>query len=304
MGWTTEPVQAMTHQLTFAHAPVDALAPPDMARRLETITIKRVTLPTTSLIVLGLLGGAYIAFGGALATLVVTDNGLGFGIGRLAAGVAFSLGLMLLVIGGGELFTGNNLMVAALADGKIATRCVLRNWLVVYFANAIGALLMAITIHHTGILESGGVKATAIRIAEAKSQLGFCPAFLRGVLCNVLVCLAVWLSLAARSVEGKAVAIVFPIAAFVALGFEHCIANLYLLPIGVLSGGQVDLAGVLSNLVPVTFGNTVGGIAIALAYWLVYLRPTSLVQEGPKAVPEDDKAADISDELCPMRQFV
>jgi formate transporter len=283
------PCETMTHQLTFAHASVEALAPPDMARRLETITVRRTMLPTTSLIVLGLLGGAYIAFGGALATLVLTDNGLGFGLGRLAAGVAFSLGLMLLVIGGGELFTGNNLMIAALANGKITVRCVSRNWLLVYVSNAIGALLMALTIHHSGILDSGGVKATAIKIAEAKTQLGFGPAFLRGVLCNVLVCLAVWLSLAARSVEGKAVAIVFPIAAFVALGFEHCIANLYLLPIGALSGGHIDLAGALYNLIPVTLGNTVGGVGVAIAYWLVYVRPEPFGQEASQMVPVSER---------------
>lgn len=283
----------MTHQLAFTHASAEALAPPDVARRLETITVKRAMLPMTSLIVLGLLGGAYIALGGALATLVLTDNGLGFGLGRLAAGAAFSLGLMLLVIGGGELFTGNNLMITALAGGKITMRCVSRNWLVVYTANAMGALLMALTIHHTGVLESGGVKATAVKIAEAKTLLSFGPAFLRGVLCNVLVCLAVWLSLAARSVEGKAVAIVFPIAAFVALGFEHCIANLYLIPIGALSGGHIDLAGALYNLIPVTLGNTVGGIGVAAAYWLVYLRPQSLGQEVSHTMPRAPEVAHV-----------
>jgi formate/nitrite transporter len=150
--------------------------------------------------------------------------------------------------------------------------------------------MMALTIHYTGILDSGGVKATAVKIAEAKTQLGFGPAFLRGVLCNVLVCLAVWLSLAARSVEGKAVAIVFPIAAFVALGFEHCIANLYLLPIGALSGGHIDLAGALYNLIPVTLGNTVGGVGVATAYWLVYVRPGSLGQEASQTVPAAERA--------------
>jgi formate transporter len=293
----------MTHQLTFAHASVEALAPPDMARRLETITVKRAALPTTSLIVLGLLGGAYIAFGGALATLVLTDNSLGFGLGRLAAGTAFSLGLMLLVIGGGELFTGNNLMIAALAGGKITMRCVSRNWLVVYVANAIGALLMALTIHHTGVLDSGGVKATAVKLAEAKTQLSFGPAFLRGVLCNMLVCLAVWLSLAARSVEGKVVAIVFPIAAFVALGFEHCIANLYLLPIGALSGAHIDLMGALDNLIPVTLGNTVGGVGVAIAYWLVYVRPQSFDPEASQTVPGEPQAPRVEESSHHMRQY-
>jgi formate/nitrite transporter len=293
----------MTHQLTFAHASVEALTPPDMARRLEAITVKRAKLPTTSLIVLGFLGGAYIALGGALATLVLTDNSLGFGLGRLAAGIAFSLGLMLLVIGGGELFTGNNLMVAALAGGKITARCVLRNWLVVFVANASGALLMAVTIHHTGVLDSGGVKATAVKIAEAKTQLGFGPAFLRGVLCNALVCLAVWLSLAARSVEGKVVAIVFPIAAFVALEFEHCIANLYLLPVGALSGAHINLAGALDNLLPVTLGNTVGGVGVATAYWLVYLRAQAFDQEASQAVPAELQTPHVEESSYRVRRL-
>jgi formate/nitrite transporter len=178
----------------------DALVPSDVAQRIEAANVKRATLAVRTLIVLGLLGGMYIALGGALATLALTDNGLGFGLSRLTAGVAFSLGLILLVIGGGELFTGNNLMIVALASGKVSARDVWRNWSVTYAANAAGALLLAFTIHHTGILDGGSIRTTAARIAEAKADLGFWPAFLRGVLCNVLVCLAVWLSVSARSV--------------------------------------------------------------------------------------------------------
>lgn len=267
----------MTDRMTIQQPSGDALVPADIAQRLEAANVRRAALPLRNLIVLGVLGGIYIGFGGALATLALTDSSLGFGLGRLAAGVAFSLGLILLVIAGGELFTGNNLMVVALASGKVSARCVWRNWTVAYATNAAGAILLAFTIHHTGILESGGVKATAVRIAEAKAQLGFVPAFLRGVLCNILVCLAVWLSVAARSVEGKVTAIVFPIAAFVALGFEHCIANLYLLPVGMLSGANLTLAGFLANIVPVTLGNTVGGAGFAVAYWLVYLSDASAV---------------------------
>jgi formate/nitrite transporter len=249
----------------------DALVPSDVAQRIEAANVKRATLAVRTLIVLGLLGGMYIALGGALATLALTDNGLGFGLSRLTAGVAFSLGLILLVIGGGELFTGNNLMIVALASGKVSARDVWRNWSVTYAANAAGALLLAFTIHHTGILDGGSIRTTAARIAEAKTDLGFWPAFLRGVLCNVLVCLAVWLSVSARSVEGKVIAIAFPIAAFVALGFEHCVANLYLIPVGMLSGANVTLAGLLGNILPVTLGNVVGGAGLAGAYWLVYL---------------------------------
>jgi formate transporter len=267
----------MTDHATTQPPSADALAPGDIARRLEAANVKRAVLPMRSLLILGVLGGMYIAIGGALATLALTDNGLGFGLGRLAAGVAFSLGLILLVLAGGELFTGNNLMVVALASGKVSVRCVCRNWTLAYAANAVGALLLACAIHHTGILDGGGVKATAVRIAEGKAQLGFWPAFLRGVLCNMLVCLAVWMSVAARSVEGKVVAIAFPISAFVALGFEHCVANLYLLPVGMLSGANVTLAQFFSNILPVTLGNTVGGAGLAVAYWLVYLSDGSAI---------------------------
>ena len=250
---------------------LDPFAPSQIAERLVAANVLRADMPARSLILLGLLGGLYIGFGGALATLVLTDNSLGYGLGRLAAGLSFSLGLIMLVVAGGELFTGNNLMVLAYASGKVSTRAVLRNWGIVFAANAAGAILLALTIHATGILDGNAVKATAIRIAEAKAQLGMVPAFLRGILCNMLVCLAVWLSVGARSVEGKAVAIALPIGAFVALGFEHCIANFYLLPIGMLSGAQVTLADVLANLLPVILGNLLGGVLVAGAYFLVYL---------------------------------
>ncbi len=251
-------------------APIDALTSAEVAHRIEEASARRASLPARSLVCLGLLGGLYIGFGGALATLVLTDSNLGFGLGRLAAGVAFSLGLVMLVVAGGELFTGNNLMVAAYASGKASLKGLLRNWGLVLAANAAGCVLLALAIHYGGVLQTGGVEATAARIAEAKAQLGWGAAFLRGILCNVLVCLAVWLSTAARSVEGKVVAIVFPISAFVALGFEHCIANLYLMPAGMLAGANVGWSGFAGNILPVTVGNTVGGAGVAIAYWIVH----------------------------------
>ena len=250
---------------------VDPFTPGEIATRLEAASVLRATLPTRTLILLGLLGGLYIGFGGALATLVLTDNSLGFGLGRLVAGLSFSLGLIMLIVAGGELFTGNNLMVLAYAGGKLSTRAVLRNWGIVLAANAAGAILLALTIHASGILDGNAVKATAVKIAEAKGQLAIGPAFVRGILCNMLVCLAVWLSVGARSVEGKAIAIALPIGAFVALGFEHCVANLYLLPIGMLSGAQIGVGDVVGNIVPVTIGNMLGGVLVAVAYYFVYL---------------------------------
>lgn len=261
----------------------DPFLPAEIAKRLEAANVARAALRMRSLLLLGLLGGVYISFGAAFATLVLTDSALGYGLSRLAAGVAFSLGLIMLVLAGGELFTGNNLMVLALAGRKIPVSAMLRNWCLVYTANAIGAILTAYVIHFTGVLDAGGVRATALSIAEGKAQLGAPTAFLRGILCNMLVCLAIWLSVAARSVEGKIVAIAFPISAFVALGFEHCIANLYLLPIGMLSGANVPLADLFANIGAVTLGNTVGGVILAATYSLIYL---------PKVQPHDRAAGE------------
>jgi formate/nitrite transporter len=273
-------------------AATDALRPADIAQRIETLSVERAALTTRKLIVLGVLGGIYIGLGGALATLALTDNGLGFGLARLSAGVAFSLGLILLVIAGGELFTGNNLMVLAMASRKVSAHSVWRNWSLTYAANAAGALLLALAIHHAGILDGGGIRVTAARVAEAKVGLGLLPAFLRGVLCNVLVCLAVWLSMSARSVEGKVIAIILPIGAFVALGFEHCVANLYLLPIGMLSGANVTFAGIVGNIVPVTLGNIVGGVGLGTAYWLTYRSDWRLT--GSQHQERNGDAADVS----------
>jgi formate transporter len=228
---------------------------------------------------LGVLAGAFIAFGAMFSTLVATDNPLGFGPSRLLAGLAFSLGLILVVVvvvGGAELFTGNNLVVMAWAARQITTGQLARNWTLVYAANLIGALGTALMVLWSGRLELGGgaVADTGTAIAQAKVALGVTEAFFRGVLCNVLVCLAVWLCFAAHDVPGKLLAIIFPISAFVALGFEHSVANMYLIPIAMLAGAEgVTAAGFLANLIPVTLGNIVGGgVFVALVYWLIYLR--------------------------------
>ena len=267
----------------------DPLAPYEIADRLEAANVQRANLPTRNLVVLGLLGGVYIGFGGALATLVATETTLGYGLGRLASGLAFSLGLIMLVVAGGELFTGNNLMVLAFASRKVTSQALLRNWGIAYLANAAGAILLAFTIHLSGIADNAALKATAIRITEAKVQLGVVPAFLRGVLCNMLVCLAIWLSVAARSVEGKAIAVALPISAFVALGFEHCIANFYLLPVGMLSGAPVSLSAFMGNIVPVTLGNTLGGVIVAMAYYLVFLS-SHHVAKGRASIERSDSS--------------
>jgi formate/nitrite transporter len=212
-------------------------------------------------------------------TLTITGGDLGFGPSRLLGGVAFSLGLILVLVGGAELFTGNNLIVMAWAERKVTSRQLLRNWVLVYLANFVGALGTVALFYLAGALElsGGAVGQTAARIAETKLNLDFSTAFFRGILCNTLVCLAVWLNFAARDVAGKILAIIFPISAFVALGFEHSVANMYLIPLGMLAnGGGIDFAALLRNLLPVTLGNIVGGSGlVALTYWLVYLRPRS-----------------------------
>jgi formate/nitrite transporter len=254
----------------------DAYAPAEMAARVQGAGVAKARMPALRTATLGLLAGAFIAFGGMFFTLVMTDSGLGFGPARLLGGLAFSLGLVLVVVGGAELFTGNNLIVMAWAARKVMTSELLRNWGLVYLSNLAGALGCVVLVYFSGTLELGGgaVARTASAIAEAKVGLGFVEAFSRGILCNTLVCLAVWLCFAAHSVSGKILAIFLPVSAFVALGFEHSVANMYLIPVGMLAGpGGFDLAGFAGNLLPVTLGNIVGGgVFVALVYWLVYLR--------------------------------
>ena len=255
---------------------VDAYAPREIAERVENAGVAKAELGTLPTLVLAVLAGAFIAFGAMLYMVVVTDSGLGFGPERLLGGVAFSLGLILVLVGGAELFTGNNLIVFAWADRMITGRALLRNWGLVYLGNFVGATAMALVVHLSGLhnLGDGAVAATAMRIAEGKLALTPIEAFVRGILCNVLVCLAVWLCFAAHSVVSKVVAIVFPIAGFVALGFEHSVANMYMIPAGWLAGSDlVTLAGYGANLIFVTIGNIVGGgVLVALVYWLVYRR--------------------------------
>ena len=254
---------------------IEAYAPADIATRVEKAGIGKARLPALSILALAVLAGAFIAFGAMLYTLVMTGNGLGFGPARLLGGIAFSLGLILVIVGGAELFTGNALIIMAAASRRVSLAALLRNWGLAYAGNFAGALGAAILVHLSGTLalDGGAVAATARQIAEAKLALPADQAFFRGVLCNALVCLAVWLCFAARDVAGKILAIVWPISAFIALGFEHSVANMYLIPIGMLAGAGFDLAGFAHNLLWVTLGNIVGGAGgVALVYWTIYLR--------------------------------
>jgi formate/nitrite transporter len=258
---------------------IDAYSPRQVAAQVQAVGVVKARLPVIAMAMLGISAGGFIALGGLYSVVVFADPTLSFAASRLLGGLAFSLGLVLVVIAGAELFTGNNLLVMAWADGKITTAEVVRNWVVVYCANAAGAIGLAavVWLSRHGDLGQGAVAATYVSIAAAKTALPFWEAFFKGVLCNLLVCLAVWMAMAGRGVTDKILAVVFPISAFVAAGFEHCIANMYLIPLGILlsagAPGDPDWWGFLSNLVPVTLGNIAGGsILVAAVYHLIYGR--------------------------------
>ena len=257
-------------------APFDAYSPRQIAERLETLCVAKAATPLLSLVMLGVLAGAFIGLGALFAVIVFADADLAWATQRVLGGVVFSLGLILVVVAGAELFTGNNLLAMAWAQGAVTTREVLQNWLIVCSANFVGAAGLALMVYLSG--HADRYAGTYLEIAAAKSALPFWQAFFRGVLCNVLVCMAVWMTLAGRSVTDKAIAIVFPIAAFVAAGFEHSVANMYLFPLASLlqmgQGAPLELSWLWTNLVPVIAGNLVGGsVLVALVYHVIYRRP-------------------------------
>lgn len=260
----------------------DAYSPKEIAERVENVGVAKARLPLLSMLMLGILAGAFIGLGALYYVLIKSDASLSFATSQLVGGLVFSLGLILVIVAGAELFTGNNLLAMAWADGKISTFELLRNWTVVCGANFIGAVGLALLVFLSGHtdMNNGAVGDQYVRIAAAKCAMPFWTAFFKGVLCNVLVCLAVWMALAGRSVIDKVVAIIFPISAFVAAGFEHSIANMYIIPVAMLlqefgnSGSNVDAItwpGFFGNLVPVILGNIVGGsVLVALVYRTIY----------------------------------
>ena len=252
---------------------LDAYAPAEIAARVRAFSVVKARLPLRSLVLLGLLAGAYVGLGSLMFTLVASDATLGFAASRFAGGLVFSLGLLIISVAGAELFTGNNLLAMAWADGQVSTRQLLRNWTVVCAANGAGAAGLALLVWWSGHgeLNGGEVGRTIVRIALAKVDLPWTEAFFRGVLCNLLVCMAVWMSQAARSVADKAVAIVFPITGFVAAGFEHSIANMYFFPLAALLGAPLDPLQAAVQLAIVIAGNLLGGsVLVALVYRLIY----------------------------------
>ena len=273
----------------------DCFSPHQMALKAEDIGVAKGNHELLRMFLLSLLGGAYIAMGSVFCTTVMTGmDASPYGMQRFMGGLAFSLGLILVVVGGAELFTGNVLLVMATASRKLPFSKLLLNWLVVYAGNFAASVLTAYLIFLAQQYTSsdGAVGLLAMGTAKAKATLAFTPALVRGIYCNALVCLGVWLCYSCRSTTDKILAIVFPITAFVAAGFEHCVANMYLIPVGIFiksdaafwASKGVDLAAyskltwsnfLITNLIPVTLGNIIGGgLFVGGIYWMIYLRPT------------------------------
>lgn len=259
----------------------DAFSPKQIAEKVEQIGVAKARLPLLPMAVLSVLAGAFIGLGALYYVIVRSDPALGFAFRQVLGGMAFALGLILVIVAGAELFTGNNLLVMAWADRRITTLELLRSWSIVCAGNFIGALGLALLVYSARHPEinDGAVGRAYVEIAAAKVALPFWTAFFRGVLCNALVCLAVWMALAGRSVVDKVVAIVVPISAFVAAGFEHSVANMYLIPMAMLvqqmgevaSVPAITWAGFLRNLAPVLLGNIVGGsVLVGLVYHFIY----------------------------------
>ncbi|MFC1585439.1 formate transporter FocA [Fibrobacterota bacterium] len=274
----------------------DALIPPEMAAKAESVGVKKSTTGGRTLFLLAVLAGAFIALGAVFATTITAapGSGLPFGVSKLLGGLAFCVGLILVIVAGAELFTGNNLIVMAWAGKNVSTGQLLKNWSIVYLGNFVGsvstAVLMLFTRQYT--FAGGSIGLNALNIAGAKCGFDFIQAVALGIMCNALVCMAVWLCFSARSTTDKILSIIFPITAFVAAGFEHCIANMYFIPFGLLVKGTAPAAYwesigktaadyssltwsnfLVANLLPVTIGNIIGGaVLVGLIYWFVYLR--------------------------------
>ena len=288
---------------------IDALLPAEMATRAEDLGVRKAEMPFLKMFMLAVLAGAFIALGALFATTVgagsmavVTPEGeaafsagLPYGVTRLLSGLVFSLGLILVVVGGAELFTGNNLIVMAWASGKVTLGAMLRNWAIVYFGNFVGSFGTAVLVYFTKQYTFGkdAIGISVLNTAVAKSSFDFVQAIALGILCNALVCMAVWLTFSARSTIDKIAAIIFPISAFVAAGFEHSVANMYFVPYALLvKMGDPDFTArvadripnldkltwsnfFIHNLIPVTLGNIVGGaVLVAAVYWAIFLRKT------------------------------
>ena len=261
---------------------IDSLAPAAIERKAESIGVTKNALTLSRLIPLALAAGFFIGLGGLYFTLFMADSSLSFAVQRFAGALMFSLGLALVIICGAELFTGNSLMIGALASRKIPVGGMLRNWIWVWIFNLVGAVILVTLVYLSDTPKLGQMGATMMKIAAGKVSLGWGTLFFKGILCNVLVCLAVWMGFAAHSVADKVLAVLLPVSAFVALGFEHCVANMYFLPMGYLLASSgfpapagfdpsvITIPGIFYNLSAVTLGNLVGGFMVALVYWWAF----------------------------------
>jgi len=257
------------------------------------VGVGKVTSPWLTVFILGILAGAYIGFGGMLSTSVTFDMApiAGIGFKKFMAGSVFSVGLILVVIAGAELFTGNNLMISSVMTKDITLGSMTKRWVLVYVANFIGSIVLALMLYFSGLWKTGdgAMGAAAVGVAYGKVNLTFMEALIRAVGCNWLVCLAVWMALAARQVISKIWAVYFPIMAFVAMGFEHCVANMYFIPAGIFLHSWANVPAPLAfdpmslnwasflwkNLLPVTIGNIIGGaVFVGMSYWSAFLRPS------------------------------
>jgi len=273
----------------------DAFPPPGMAAKAEGVGVKKAGLDLLTMFALAILAGAFIGVGAIFCTTVLAGTStLPYGVARLLGGLVFTTGLILVVVGGAELFTGNNLIIMAFASKKVTLGALLRNWVIVYVGNFVGSILTAyiMFLSKQYSFGSGAIGLTVLNIGEAKTNLGFIQAVALGIMCNALVCMAVWLCFSARSTTDKILSIIPPIAAFVAAGFEHSVANMYFIPVAlfvkdmgdpkffeVIKKTAADFPHLtwgnffIANLLPVTIGNIIGGaLMVGLVYWFAYLR--------------------------------
>ena len=263
---------------------LQAYSPAEIKEAVEKVGVKKATLPFLTSFMLAIVAGGGIGFGALYYTIVASDPTFSFAAVRVVGGLVFSLGLALVLVGGAELFTGNNLIVMAWASGKVSTGTMLRNWTIVWIGNLFGALGLVILVFYSHHLDmnDGRIGLSVLNTAAGKIRPDFVTLFVKGILCNVLVCAAVWLAYAGRSVTDKMVAVILPISAFIAAGFEHCVANMYFLPLAWLlvqtghapanfDASLITIPGIIHNLVPVTLGNIVGGAGlVGVAYWAIY----------------------------------
>lgn len=277
----------MAEPVPAPQAPIfnlQAYSPAEIKEAVEKVGVKKANLPFLASFMLAIVAGGGVGFGALYYTIVASDPTLGFATVRVLGGFVFTLGLALVLVGGAELFTGNNLIVMAWASGKVSTRTMLRNWTIVWLGNFVGAIGLIVLVFYSHHLDmnDGRIGLSVSNTAAGKIRPDALTLFVKGILCNVLVCAAVWLAYAGRSVTDKLLAVILPVSAFIAAGFEHCVANMYFLPLAWLlvqtghaptnfDASLITMSGIFHNLVPVTLGNIVGGAGfVGAVYWAIY----------------------------------